>query len=192
MLEDWQNLIDSITLFGDSLGEIIHSSQFEYFERQFSIIFPDEYKNFCQIFGTGSFQRAFTLYSPSEYLIGQQELLILTIEYICQFPSLYPEEDLRKVDLLQNAFIFGCDCGNYIFIWDLRTYGDIDKSYDIYTLLWDSPSETFNEEVTFFGRSMLSFVRDTLLTSKLYDLQEEGDNSNLVEYSFERYVPRLG
>jgi hypothetical protein len=190
MLEDWQNLIDSIILFGDSLGELIHSSQFEYFERQFSIIFPGEHKNFCQIFGTGSFQRVFTLYSPSEYLLGQQELLILTIEYICQFPSLYPKEDLRKIDLLQNAFIFGCDCGNYIFIWDLRTYSDIDKSYDIYILLWDGPCKTFNEEVVSFGRSMLNFVRDTLLTSKLYDLQEEGNNSDLVEYSFERYVPK--
>jgi hypothetical protein len=189
MLKDWQNLISSINLIGDSFGELVNPSEFENFENQFDMIFPDEYKDFCQLFGTGAFQRAFTLYSPSEYLSEQQELLTLTIEDITRFPSNSPEEDLRKVNLLENAFIFGCDGGSYIFVWDLRTYMDMDKNYDIFVILWDSPSESFNEEIMFFGRSILGFVTDTLLTSKMYDLQESGDNTASVEYSFERYIP---
>jgi SMI1-KNR4 cell-wall len=191
MLQDWQNLSCSLVLDNDLPMEIITIEQFNYFEKKFKINFPEEYKEFCQIFGTGLFQSTFSIYAPSDYLLSHQNLISLVIKNISQFPSNNPQEDERKIDLLSHSFIFGCDGGSYMFIWDLNTYCDVDKSYDMYWVLWDSPSDLFDQEFKFLGRSFFDFIKNILLTPKIYEFYGMDNNFDSEKCCFERYIPRL-
>ena len=188
MLDRWKNLINSISIIGNLSEEVLQPSELASFEETLKMTFPEEYKEFCQIFGTGRFQEAFSFYSPSASLILSQEQLDLIIESISNFPSNFPQDDLKKIELLRNLFVFGDDYGSYIFAWDMRTYSSDDKSYDIYLVLWDSPSETFDQECKFLGRSFFDLIDKTILTGEINNIYHDPISIEYPKRCFKRYI----
>jgi hypothetical protein len=187
MSNSWHELMQSLQFTGnDSAGnpseEVISA-----FEQEHHIVFPPDYREFCQLFGTGLANDWFRFYCPGnpEFLMAQ-EILQLTIDHIRRAPSGNDEVDDRKIDLLSNGLWIGEDRGAYFLMCDLRTYSEKDSSYDLYWVLWDCPeSEDFESDIKFVGRSFFEFVRDFCYGSRVNELYQEFDRA--IPQTYERF-----
>jgi hypothetical protein len=185
----WQDLIQDLNLkfIGDeSRRGICTDEQLSAFEQERSIILPNDYKEFCKIFGTGSVGDWLLIFCPGyDRLISGQEDLLLTSNYIRRSPSDALDVDQQKIGLLENGFVFGDDSGSRLLVWDLRSYSEQDFSYDIYWVLWDSPdSEILEEDIKLVGRSFFDFVRTVCYGSRIGELYP--DEQVDIEYTYRR------
>ena len=191
-LEDWYQLASSIEIIDEPSGiELLTLEEALAFEKKHGFLLPQDYKEFCQVFGTGRAAKCVNLYCATDTLILQQELLYLTIKNISDFPSSSVQEDFLKVDLIQNSFYFGDDSGSCIFMWDLRTYSNLDSSYDSYLGVWDSPSDSFAEDYKYLGRSFFDLVNEFTFAGRIFEL-DQGDSKepSSPDRIFERYINR--
>jgi hypothetical protein len=193
VLKNWYDLANSVEVIDEQSGiEVLTLEDILAFERTQGFLLPEEYKEFCQVFGTGSAQEIFNLYSPTDTLIFQQELLQLTVKNIVEFPSSSSQGDRRKIELLQNSFFFGDDSGSCMFMWDLRTYSDVDLSYDIYWGLWDAPSDSFEEEYKCLSRSFFTVVKEFIFLGRVNEFYESDFQTEASEkLLFKRYINQL-
>ena len=127
-------------------------SQLEDFELQTGLTLPQGYQEFCQVFGAGKFGFAhgFFIDSPDidniEAELGSSQ---------CILESCGSSEWSSEVkELLENAYLFGGGDGLVAFIFDLRTYREEDRSYDIYGI------NCYDNLTFYLGRDFFEFVRD--------------------------------
>lgn len=113
------------------------------------------------------------------------------IAQIKRYPSSDLSSDLEYIDLLNSAFMFGkYGAGGSLIFWDLRTYSESDKSYDIYWADWETPE---CGERILIGRSFFEFVSDFCYGTKSFDLIPElmeGLTPEDIEYTFLRFNSR--
>jgi SMI1-KNR4 cell-wall len=170
MTQKWQELFEQID-FSDHGKELCNASDFARFETDLGFIFPDDYKTYCQLFGTGLLGYAMHVYAPTPHLIeysnGALELLKERVE---RFPSKNSERNKRLFSLFESSFIFADDSGVYVAMWDLRTYSEEDKSYEIYWIATDDPS---GEDGYSLGRSFYEFVYGFCFGRLSYDFLPE-------------------
>ncbi|MBV6622860.1 MAG: hypothetical protein KI793_07900 [Rivularia sp. (in: Bacteria)] len=82
---------------------------------------------------------------------------------------------------INSALQFASGQNNYYIYWDLTTYSDEDKNYDIYVGTWD------NYDLIKIGRDFFTFVTDYCLGIKSFDFllqrfrQKRSDFYNLYE-----------
>lgn len=171
MLEKWQALIAQLEVHESSNNqEIWIPEDFQAFEAETGIILPDSYRGFCQVFGTGLLGDYMRIYCPNTYLSN------VTIEAIkneiSQFldPMYSKVMDVRSISkLLDSAFVFGDNASADVVFWDLRTYRESDKSYDIYL----ANSDCFDGEIHQVGREFYEFICDFCLGMKSYEVLPE-------------------
>ena len=165
-METWLNLLAQIEIIELPSGsDIWTQEELSQFEKETDIILPQNYKEYCQVFGSGQFGDYMTIYAPYPHLSSMS--LENIKEDIAEFPD--PEhgkmmnvESLKQ--LLNCAFVFGGNPMSDTVFWDLRTYSDSDKSYDIYL----ANADCFDGGIYLVGRDFYEFVRDFCLGLKSY------------------------
>jgi RNAse (barnase) inhibitor barstar len=178
MLEQWQTLFLELEVTNQG-REILNEEEFLRFETQDDVPSPVGYKEFCQIFGTGSFGNFVRVFCPSPHLVRYSTLSLESIkEKIECFPSENIERDNQLRNLLNNGFVFGNDFGANIAVWDLRTYSETDQSYDIYWIDIDSSDENLHQ----IGRDFFEFVCNFCLGRGTYELPPEDKRPHQMVY----------
>jgi hypothetical protein len=169
MIEKWLDLLSSMEIIEnlDYGIEIPSTRELEKFEAQVGMVLPSDFKNFCSFFGTGGFSSDLRIYCPPD--LGFSEIALTAIKNeINMFPHgqsrFMDVDDIR--DLLDSALLFGDSSCADIFFGDLRTYNELDRSYDIY---W-ADGDVFNGNIRQLGRNFFEFVRDFGVGTKLYEI----------------------
>jgi len=143
------------------------------FESETNIILPDEYKSFCQIFGSGGFGNYININCPylqiSNYYNDKSYGGKNTLSGLIRTnnPSTI-SDTMSFYNLLHNGFYFGTRDTSDLFFWDLRTYSEIDKSYDIYI----TRNQIYYDERLVYKicRSFYQFVVEFCLGTKSYEI----------------------
>ena len=157
-LEKWKTLLAQTEVIYENTDHLWtqSSSQLLEYQNKTGVTLPSEYKEFCQIFGSGSFTKnEFQIFCPDPTDEGRgpvsSEDAIVAIKE--SYP--YPEE---VHELLDSSYMFGVGNGFIFFLFDLRTYSDLDKSYDIYLV-----DDEINNSVHYLGRSFFEFIQEMCL-----------------------------
>lgn len=188
-LEKWQNLLSTLELTDGDETEILNRSALKRFESEYCMVLPGEYKHFCEVFGTGILGNFIRIYCPSRSLIDSQDIVSGMIEQLNRYPSSNAERDQNYLELLRTSFRFGDDAwGSAIIFWDLRSYSEVDDSYDIYYAAWEMP-ETDN--AIFICRNFFDFVQNFCFGTKAYEILPDPEISCPAEIpsTFYRFHP---
>jgi hypothetical protein len=136
----------------------LSSAELSRIEDENDLIFPDEYKAYCQVFGDGIFDSTEFQISPPHPLNFDRYLISKKIELeACQ--DSYPWSD-NCLDLLGNAYALGYGAGDVQFMFDLRTYNNVDRSADIYGVA------CYGGYIHSFGRDFFAFINDYCIGQK--------------------------
>jgi len=158
MLEKWRCLLTETKIVYKWMNElsILNSEQLLEYENQVGLLLPSEYKEFCRIFGYGIFTKYwFNIECPKLTNPGRKS--IPHSDTRAAIKDSYPySEDIYA--LLDFAYIFGVGDGFTFFLFDLRTYSKVDRSYDIYVL-----DDERSNSLYYLGRSFFNFVQDMCL-----------------------------
>lgn len=170
MISDWQRLLERIEIQKDSLTLATETELLE-FEKRTGIILPAGYKEYCQVFGEGQIGNAvIDIHIP--YCYGKFLLEFYTKEEkkilaLYDADTMYDENRLNNFrtlkKLLSSGLVFASICKSQSFLWDLNTYSDDDKSYDIYGMSYHGFVSCK------LGRDFFRFVCDYCLGMKKYD-----------------------
>lgn len=165
-MQKWKTLFQQLEVIETSDGQAISSEEELFtFEMETGIILPSEYKDFCQVFGSGRFGDLVKIFCPSRDLLFESiESIKYLKEQVEKYPSKNRQWDRQIQTLLNSALMFGGDDRVNIALWDLRTYEESDKSYDIYWVKYDD----FEDEIYRVGRIFFDFVHDFCLGRKSY------------------------
>lgn len=145
---------------------LISSDDLQTFERGNNISLPEEYKEFCQVFGSGSFGNEILIYCPPEIewthtvvarFARQLEFLKQTNQI-----SIHRAEHIAR--LLKNALIFGSTGSSDLFLWSL-TAENSDNCDNIYMVNWDS-FECEGGEIEIVCNSFYTFIKDIALKNE--------------------------
>jgi hypothetical protein len=160
-LEKWKTLLAQTRViyeFQDHLS-VRSVEQLLEFENQAEFVLPIEYKEFCQIFGPGLFTKNwFKVNCSDPEDIGREPISNLDTKVAIKGSYAYP---LDVQNLIDSAYIFGVGDGYIFFLFDLRTYSELDQSYEIYVL--DDERE---HTVHYLGQSFFEFIRDMCLGNR--------------------------
>src|SRR5262249_45288806 len=171
MVEKWESLFATLTVVCRS-PLLCSDAEIERAERDLGFRFPTGYKEFCQVFGSGSFGDFIRIYcpcpTPTSYDRGFQFVgLSLNLEMAVDSGELTPDEDkgILLNRLLMHGYPFGDTINADSFFWDLTSYSEADHSFDIY---WVPDGEAMS--VTKVGRNFFEFVSEFCLGPKLNEL----------------------
>lgn len=163
MLQKWRNLLSSIEIVSGNLQRVLSQEELEAYEVERGIVLPEAYKDYCQVFGEGIFGDAIRIYCPSNYFYDSSRSLI---ESLMEDLNTFLDNSERKnwlEKLLKSALIFGDDFGANVALWDLKSYKEIDHSYDIY---WVSIDIETKEDCHLVGRDFFEFIEKFCLGTR--------------------------
>jgi hypothetical protein len=185
MIQQWQSLLTQLEVINEE-QEIFSAENLSTFEQNTGILLPASYKEYCQVFGTGIFRGIMTIFCPSDSLLEYSALSIEALqENLELFPSEDTERDSNLRSLLDHSLVFGDDRGANIAVWDLRTYSDIDQSYDIYWVSIDADDPVLYR----INRDFYEFISDFCIRTTLHEaLPDEKRPGELdAELTFVRF-----
>ena len=168
MIKQWEALMVQLEVNGDNIEQGTWSqNNLQTFETETGIVLPEDYKEYCQIFGTGRLGNYMRIYCPNIYY---SELTLGAIRDEIDQASDPTHSEIMNIEdikqLLDCAFVFGDNASADIVFWDLRTYQNLDKSYDIYL----ANSDCFDGEIHKVGRIFYEFVLDFCLGTKSLEI----------------------
>jgi hypothetical protein len=172
-MNKWLSLFSSLEVEGKT-EFCCNEEDFKSFEAEIGIRLPKGYKEFCTIFGTGTLGGFIRIYCPckhdSKNDVQENQWNVTELKDAVAFErdsmergfSSFGDEKFSMLErLLENAFAFGDNPNAEVFLWDLSSYNESDKSYDIYIVPFDDLRNT-----TLVGRDFFEFVSEFCLTSK--------------------------
>ena len=169
VLEKWETLLASLTVVRKS-DLICSEAQIAQVEKELGFQLPAGYPEYCRVFGSGSLGQSdphpdfFRIYCPCcppssiDILRTGHRLIGLKLDLDASRPSGDEEKEKTAYRLLESGYAFGDTGRADSFMWDLTTYSEGDRSYDIY---W-APDEGV-EEITLVGRDFFDFVNEFCL-----------------------------
>ena len=156
-LEKWNLLLSQVEVIRDELSPsllTLTEAELLQFESRSGLTLPQEYKEYCQVFGDGRFGgNMFFIEIPEPENVEAQ---LTSNANILNAGESYNKWPIGITELLESAYLFGGGQSKFSFIFDLKSYDDKDKSCDIYGL----SSESYLEFISRIGRSFFVFVRD--------------------------------
>jgi hypothetical protein len=182
ILQRWQTLFNQLEVI--DRGNSVTSSKAELlaFEAATGIILPLGYKEFCQVFGWGTFGNFVDIYGKPNMELSEEliEYLKIELKQLKKWDSFLNLEATET--LLNSAFMFGGTSRRESFLWDLRTYSESDQSYDIYL------ARLGHLPVYLVGRDFIEFVRDFCLGMKAFEVlpQEMWPSPKELSLTFSR------
>src|SRR5258705_4119357 len=171
ILEKWKILLASLSVARKS--ELICSeAQIAQVEKELGFKYRVGYPESCRVFGAGSLgddtsPEFFRIYCPccppSSFDIRRtgHTLIGLKLDLDASRPIVDQEKVKTAYRLLKSGYAFGDSDRADSFIWDLTTYSQGDRSYDIYWV----PDEGV-QEITLVGRDFFEFVHEFCLGDK--------------------------
>jgi hypothetical protein len=169
ILEKWKTLLASLNVASKS-KLICSEAQIAQVEKELGFKFPAVYPEYCRVFGSGSLGQGdpppdfFQIYCPccppSSVDIRRtgHDLIGLKLDLDVSGPIGDEEKEKTAYRLLESGYAFGGTDRADSFMWDLTTYSEGDRSYDIYWV----PDEGV-EEITLVGRDFFEFVNEFCL-----------------------------
>lgn len=161
---DWKLLLSELEVVLEcSTGlSTLNEQQLERFELQTQLILPQEYKEFCQIIGTGRFGRnMFYIECPDPENYQEQLESNEIILDACKSGFSW-SDDIRK--LLDSSYLFGGGDSHLLFVFDLRTYIEENYSYKIYGI------SCITGFCHYFGRSFFEFINFFCIGDKAFSI----------------------
>ena len=170
----WQDLLSQLEVYVEEDSRGCSVDELNEFESKTDLILPEDYKTFCQVFGSGEFGSGMSIAcldrNNARNNVITLEMLKDALEdgfdseldYRVARGESLDTESLRE--LLNSALVFGGDGSTDVVMWDLRTYSIEDKSYDIYM----SRIEGFPGACK-IGRSFYEFVETFCLGIGSFD-----------------------
>lgn len=177
----WHKLVSNLEIVGNNQFSE-NKQNIQDFESQTGIILPIDYKIFCQLLGKGTFNEFINIYSVTtlKKLVEFEIERILSRQTSEQNPESIHENPCKSIN---PHFKFASGLNSYDICWDLTTYSEQDKSYDIYIKTYD------DYQWLKIGRDFFTFVTDYCLGMKSFDFLPErfqpkhSDFYNLCETS---------
>jgi SMI1 / KNR4 family (SUKH-1) len=170
MSEKWKKLIQKLEVFVGKGQETLDAETLSATEAEYKITFPSDYKEFCQVLGSGELDKA-RVYCPTKFFIEASERRIQeAIRHIERFGENL-KRDQQYIEQLRSAFVFGeSTTGEYLIFWDLRTYHESDGSYDIY---WADSVDPGGVDPVTLGRDLFNFIQNFCYGTEAFDLVPE-------------------
>ncbi len=160
----WEKLLFQLEIILECTHDLstLTENQLNYFESQTQLILPEEYKNYCQIIGSGRFSRSqFSIDCPD---VNSIQETLTSNEIILEAYTSRHSWSLTILQLLDSAYLFGGGLDfKELLIFDLRTYREIDQSYDIYFVSPDG-------DVNFLSRSFFDLIKDYCIGDQFIDI----------------------
>jgi hypothetical protein len=171
MSEKWKKLIQKLEVLVGEGQETLDAETLSAAEAEYKIIFPSDYKEFCQVLGSGELSDIARVYCPTKFFIKASERDIHeAIRHIERFGENL-KRDQRYIEQLRSAFVFGESAtGEYLIFWDLRTYQESDGSYDIY---WANSVDPGSVDSVMLGRDFFNFIQNFCYGTEAFDLVPE-------------------
>lgn len=165
-MQRWRSLLNSLEIVENKGHCLSTEEQLIEFEARLGFVLPAAYKEFCQVFGGGTFGNFIDIWCPTSQDAAynyKTDTLRDSIEILSSASR--ESNDVASIQvLLDSAFIFGGN-DSYTALWDLRTYREADQSYDIYWIL----SRIYPGEIHLVCRDFFEFVQDFCLGAKSYE-----------------------
>jgi hypothetical protein len=160
----WRDLFASIEIDPSPHGEDIRTAELlSKLESDSGVLLPTEYKEYCQVFGSGIFGSYMQIHYPNDEVLGialdnmKKELVYE------KGMGLWEGRDSEAIEKKLNfAYPFADDSWEDIVFWDLETYSAKDESYDIY-LVW-------NLKFYFICRDFYEFITEFCLGKKSFSI----------------------
>ncbi len=166
-MQKWIDLLQNITLT-EKASKLVIISQLQLFnfEAETGIILPAEYKNFCQIFGSGMFGDLVSIHYLSSSLVqASTKAIEIVKQQIKKYPSKNKLQDKKLINWLNSLLIFASDDRGNIAAWDLKSFDELKNNYDIYWIQIDD----FNDEIYKITSDFFDFINDFCLGRKSFD-----------------------
>lgn len=171
---------------------LLNEQEFKQFELALNRKLPEGYRYYCQVFGTGGFGDLICIQCPDirsieKFLENSQSSLLACLDSF-QYEEI-PTDELEQ--LVENSLVFGDRDHLVIFIFDLNSYNDEDRSCDIYGLRFDC-DDCYVRKV---GRDFFKFIRDEIIGEglrrfpELVPTDDEDLASNWFEYKGTTFMP---
>lgn len=161
-MEKWYELLKSIQFEG--VLNVMSLEDLQEFETDNNMSFPKEYKEFCQVFGSGIFGNEIRISCPPE--IEESPIWSATIfgdlDSLKKLPDFPVDKAEQITKLLKNALFFGNTGNCEVFLWNLATENCTDSNYDIYMTNLDC-FECEGGEIEIVSRSFYTFIKDIAL-----------------------------
>lgn len=168
MIQKWQTLLAQLEAeerpgyIGQK--DICTEADLLAFEAETSIIIPVEYKEFCQVFGTVIFGDYVRFFCPN-IKYSEEDIHSLKFGLELQENNGLAIDREAIINLLNSAFVFANTCNGESILWNLKTYSELDKSYDIYLVPGNDIDNVYQ-----VGRDFFKFVCDFCLGTKSHEL----------------------
>lgn len=158
----WQELLEQTQVLGEEGLQTVSELEISSFENSHRVKLPEDYKDFCKVFGTGTFGATLSLYclpydqtdvgDLKRELEDNKDLEGSELSYRLRDGESLPVNEISRI--LNYAFVFGHTSGGEIVIFDLQSYSATDNSCDIYmTRVEDFPG------IYKVGRNLLEFIQ---------------------------------
>ncbi|HEV7890987.1 MAG TPA: SMI1/KNR4 family protein [Pyrinomonadaceae bacterium] len=174
-MENWRALFATLEVNGEAKS-LCGDEELRRFEEKARITLPDDFKEYCRVFGSGAHGREFFIYCPCpsgaggdllSFGLDRLEAYRGAVSYeINHFLEGHPAADYDKVrwleKILSNAFPFATNGFAEIFVWHLDSYSETDRSHDIYRIGIDEL-----DEARLVGRDFYKFVAEFIYEQKI-------------------------
>ncbi|MDJ0718447.1 MAG: SMI1/KNR4 family protein [Prochloraceae cyanobacterium] len=170
-MQKWIDLLQNITLT-EKASKLVIISQLQLFnfEAETGIILPAEYKNFCQIFGSGMFGDLVSIHYLSSSLVqASTKAIEIVKQQIKKYPSKNKLQDKKLINWLNSLLIFASDDRGNIAAWDLKSFDELKNTYDIYWIQIDD----FNDKMYKITSNFFDFINNFCLGRKSFDFLPE-------------------
>lgn len=159
-----EKLASILEVAGSTNPSLSTLSELTDFENQAGFSLPGDYKAFCQVFGFGQFGEHMKIYCPN-IGIHKKSLASMKLAFMLAKEEFGDIESAAEIeDLLNSCFVFGTNPNSQDIVWDLRTYSELDDSYDIYLIPLDPLDEVF-----FLERKFLDFIYEFCIGENGYN-----------------------
>lgn len=147
---------------------LISVDDLQTFEIDNNVSLPEEYKEFCQVFGSGVFGNEIIIYCPPaiEYTHNVVAIFGSGLEFLKQTNQISIHRAEHIARLFKNALIFGCTSSSSYFLWSL-TAENSDDCENIYMVNLDS-FECEGGEIEIVCKSFYKFIKDIALKNEPY------------------------
>ena len=87
-MQKWQKLLNILEVIRSPQPEVLTEAELRRMQTEMRLILPTDYKDFCQVFGSGIFGDFMAILCPSSYLSSRSNVAIKSIkEQIREYPS---------------------------------------------------------------------------------------------------------
>jgi hypothetical protein len=196
-MENWQQLLKKTDVEGTP--NIMTVSDLLTFETENNLVLPEDYKDFCQVFGSGLFGNEIRIQCPPK-TEESPNIFAMLISYLDELKLLNEFSDAKSKQIFQilnNGLLIGDTFNGELFMFDLSSSSKEDDSYDIYIIDMDS-FESYGTGINKVGRDFYEFISDAALNNRTvgftddFDYPDEMFESKFIPlHNYEDYIYQI-